>query len=108
VDEYETVARADRYQDEIVTAAGKAQLRPFMFDGGRENDTREQQLRELEELEEIQEASKLCAQEYSAEPVWNEEVHRPILNLALKIYEDVVYRNVYGRRCIVIYILCNG
>jgi hypothetical protein len=105
VDEYETVALADQYQDEIVTAAGKAQLRPFMFDGGRENDTREQQLRELEE---IQEASKLCAQEYSTEAVWNEEVHRPILKLALKRYKDVVYRNVYGRRRILIYILCNG
>jgi len=73
-------------------------LRPFMFDGGTAEGTRAQRLRELEELDEIRDASRMCALHFFAEAAWNEEVHCPVLRLALKGYGSVVYRNVYGRR----------
>ena len=73
-------------------------LRPFMFDGGTTESTKAQRLRELEELEEIRDASRMCALHFFAEAAWNEEVHYPVLKLALKSYGSVVYRNVYGRR----------
>jgi hypothetical protein len=73
-------------------------LRPFMFDGGTAEGTRAQRLRELEELDEIRDASRMCALHFFAEAAWNEEVHCPVLRLALKSYGSVVYRNVYGHR----------
>jgi hypothetical protein len=53
MDEYETLLRANRYEDEIATAVGDIDLLPpFMFDDGTVEDTRtrEQLLRELEDV----------------------------------------------------------
>jgi len=60
--------------------------------------TREQLLDELKELGEILERSRMCTANFFSEPAWNEEVHCPVLRLALKSYKTVVYRNVYDRR----------
>jgi hypothetical protein len=71
-----------------------------MFDGGATKDspTKEELLSELKELGEIRKASSMCTKECLAEPAWNEEVHRPVLKLALESYDGVRYLNVYDRR----------
>jgi hypothetical protein len=75
-----------------------------MFDGGTAEDTRarEQLLRELENLGKVLMRSRKCLQDYFPEPAWNEAVHYPILELALESFAGVEYRNVYGRRHILI------
>ena len=101
--------RANRYEDEIATAA-EGDLLPSMFGGGTAEDarTREQLLGELEELDRILDESRECEENFFPEPAWNEAVHYPILQLALRSYAGVKVRNVYDRRRSFILYLING
>ena len=91
---------ADQCQDEIAKLAGDFDiLEPYMFDRGTTagSDMKEERLNELRGLNTILKGSHECADDHVSEAAWNEDVHRPVLKLALKGYIGVKSRNVYAR-----------
>jgi len=82
-------------------------LQPFMFDSATAEDTRtrEELLYELNVLGKVLNKSRRCVQNRFAEPSWNENVHFPILELALESFAGVEYRNVYGRHAVSSYLV---
>jgi hypothetical protein len=92
---------ADQCQDEVVALAGAFNpLTPHMFDQGTAagSDTKEERLNELRELNQILKQSAECGDDYACEAAWNEDVHRPVLRLAVESYTGVKSRNVYARQ----------
>jgi hypothetical protein len=71
----------------------------YMFDRetAADSDTKEERLDELKELKKILKLSRKCAKDHVCEAAWNEDVHRPILLLALDSCIGVESRNVYAR-----------
>ena len=70
-----------------------------MFDRGTTSDSgmKEERLNELRQLNTILKDSYECMEDYVCEAAWNEDVHRPVLKLALKGYIGIESRNVYAR-----------
>jgi hypothetical protein len=90
---------ADQCQDEVTKLAGVFDPpESYMFDRetAADSDIKEERLSELKELNKILKRSKECANNYVCEAAWNEDVHRPILLLALDSYIGVESRNVYA------------
>jgi hypothetical protein len=70
-----------------------------MFDRGTTSDSgmKEERLYELRQLDTILKDSHKCTGDYVCEAAWNEDVHRPVLKLALKGCTGIESRNLYAR-----------
>jgi hypothetical protein len=90
---------ANQCQDEVAKLAGDFDpLESYMFDRGTaaDSDMKEERLDELKELNKILKRSRKCTENYVCEAAWNEDVHRPVLILALNSYIGVESQNVYA------------
>ena len=70
-----------------------------MFDRGTTSDSgmKEERLNELRQLDTILKDSLKCMEDYVCEAAWNEDVHRPVVKLALKSCTGIESQNVYAR-----------